>query len=345
MLKTYSIPIETMTPIWTGDNNRETSYLRATSFIGGLRFWTEALLRSFGYKICDVTNQGCIHEPEKEKKACPGCQIFGCTGLSRSFQMQIVPDGKIKSQPHEIVYRKQRKELATLVSKGLSGKFKLKLVPLRPEFSNTNISNFSYALIGLFLLLKWGTIGARDQYGHGLVKAGIDKDYIVPIKGLIEEERKNTKQKEKKQKKSGLSFENFFFFKADIDYNKVSSAKEAFNFRAAVRRQFSKEKNLRHYFCGSLRKIYSNDKIIFDKAATNYNFAIVDNKVIGWGAYPVDGPFGSYREHCLDILQNELHKFYPSYTWKEFNSNRDNCNSPKDFEDYLFDMIDMPWSR
>ncbi len=97
-----TVKVKTITPIWTGDAQGKTSYVKGTSLVGGLRFWTEALLRSFGGKPCDITtdrdsNSRCIYDPKAGKKEiCPACEIFGCTGKARSFMLRVSDEGMQK---------------------------------------------------------------------------------------------------------------------------------------------------------------------------------------------------------------------------------------------------------
>ena len=57
--------------LWTGDAALNMSYIKATSILGGLRFWTEALLRSLGQDVCH--DQGRCTFSKKVGKACACC--------------------------------------------------------------------------------------------------------------------------------------------------------------------------------------------------------------------------------------------------------------------------------
>ena len=107
------IKIRTLTPIWTGDVNGNCTKLRETSIIGSLRWWFEAIVRGFGGYACDPTSdercelnykkfKSSIKERTREGKSiqesiqealdeqiCPACQLFGCTGWSRRFRLEI----------------------------------------------------------------------------------------------------------------------------------------------------------------------------------------------------------------------------------------------------------------
>ena len=101
------IRIRTLTPIWTGDINRQCTKLRETSILGSLRWWFEALVRGLGGYACDPTSEDrCkldqkkfqrstikedkfIQEALNDQKICPACQLFGCTGWSRRFRLEV----------------------------------------------------------------------------------------------------------------------------------------------------------------------------------------------------------------------------------------------------------------
>jgi len=98
------IKVKTLTPIWTGDVERESTKLRETSIIGSLRWWFEAIVRGLGGYACDPNSNGkCELDPRKLKKSCeskslqdaldeqicPVCQLFGCTNWARRFRLEI----------------------------------------------------------------------------------------------------------------------------------------------------------------------------------------------------------------------------------------------------------------
>ena len=99
------VRIKTLTPIWTGDVDRKCSKIKETGIIGSLRWWYEALVGGFGGYACDPTSdKRCELKQDKFKKAiksdksaqealdeqiCPACQLFGCTGWSRRFRLEI----------------------------------------------------------------------------------------------------------------------------------------------------------------------------------------------------------------------------------------------------------------
>jgi CRISPR-associated protein Cmr1 len=107
------ISLATLTPIWTGNVDRDSPTLRETGIIGSLRWWYEGLHRGLGHYVCEpVEGKGCQFDAEAYKQAknrgveaaveaglrdvCPVCRLFGCTGWARRFRvsatgMQTLP--------------------------------------------------------------------------------------------------------------------------------------------------------------------------------------------------------------------------------------------------------------
>jgi len=84
-MEKLEIKLKTLTPIWTGGVDRDCDRLHETSIIGSLRWWYEALIRGLGGKACDPTNTKC-----EDKDHCAACELFGCTGWSRKFRLEIL---------------------------------------------------------------------------------------------------------------------------------------------------------------------------------------------------------------------------------------------------------------
>ncbi len=221
------IKIKTLTPIWTGDINRKCSKLRETSIIGSLRWWFETIVRGFGGHACDPTSKNrCELKGEELKKGkkpedliCPVCYVFGTTGWSRRFRLEI--DGKSNQAPFVIIKVNERKEhrgwfLGSEDSGGILGEFTIKICEIHDKFVD---------LIALLLHVSssWG-IGTKTQDGFGICKFegkyNIDKA-ISQIKSLI-----------KANSERGVlpSLEDFFFCEIKIEENDIKNKiEEALN--------------------------------------------------------------------------------------------------------------------
>ena len=121
------VKLRTLTPLWTGDVNRDSPQLREMGIIGSLRWWYEALLRAYGEYACDPTDSTCTAE-----KHCGACELFGCTGWSRKFRLEINPAPNLEQIPQLRVrireprtIRWQRRTLNRYVS-GLFGEFNIR---------------------------------------------------------------------------------------------------------------------------------------------------------------------------------------------------------------------------
>jgi CRISPR type III-B/RAMP module RAMP protein Cmr1 len=340
----FNIPVKAVTPIWTGNAERKTSYIKGSSLIGGLRFWTEALLRAQGEYVCDITNESQgkrdIFDPEQpSKKVCRACEIFGCTGLARSFALKIHEGknmhdhaiGNIKlpqyaySSTHPKSHKHNKKPPEWFLrDSGHRGDIKLELVPLRPEGITAELA------LALTTMLKWGTLGAKDQFGYGIVKAeNFPEDFLEIARKAI--------PAHEKEAASGLSLRDFFFFKAKCEksYNELP-----FEIRYLVRQSLRNngDIDLRHYFCGSIQKK--------DKAATKYNIGLTPNRtLIGWGHYQKDGIFGDYRNKCLDSLKEIISKqnAVKELKWVEYNSVRDTEKRITNWSEFLNKLFEGGW--
>lgn len=324
--KPIIIPIQTLTPIWTGDANRQTSYVKGTSIIGGLRFWTEALIRSLGGRVCDINgNDKCIHDPDKKNKTCDACNIFGCTGLGRSFGLKIEGNGgkeaigNVEFPEYRHIFRgKQKTPTWYLKDPGLQGDYNIKITKTR----NRDIA--PELALSLSIMLKWGTIGAKDQFGHGIVEATLPEEILRLARQAIPD--KWSIQKD--------SFQDFFFFSVPADSRHT---KLPFRIRYHVRSDLRidrDDRELRHYFCGKTMRTQNY--------ATKYNIGLANGRVKGWGYYPPVGKFKKHRERCLEILKNQVesHCGKDGLIWREFKSERGTGKNATDWPAFLRQLLE-----
>lgn len=61
-MKSMSIKIKTLTPIWTGGVNGECEILHETGIIGSMRWWYEAIVRGLGGYACDPAGHECSYK-------------------------------------------------------------------------------------------------------------------------------------------------------------------------------------------------------------------------------------------------------------------------------------------
>jgi CRISPR-associated protein Cmr1 len=331
-----TIKLKTVTPIWTGGIERDQmEYVKGSSIMGGMRFWAEAYFRALGEKICDITGENkCIYDKQKNKNICKVCELFGCTGKSRTFALKVNAfswnekrGGRLFLDEFKYKDKRGRDKVPTwFLKSGFNGKFLLQMTPLLSQQIDPVVLFF------LKIMLNWGTIGAQDQYGYGVVEPEGNILDNIKIQGNI---FKNLPNKPLSSN-DYPAFGDFFFFIANMKTSNNSN-KIPFKIRYKVRfelRKNLKEKALRHYFCGSMKS---------DKTATKYNIALTpDGTLRGWGWFPSRGRFDKYRDKCLDLLKNQINSFAKPGTlkWKEFASKRDNVNSAKSWPEFLQELAD-----
>lgn len=142
-MKEYTVRIQPLTPIWTGDENRKKTTLRETGIIGSLRWWYEALIRGLGGSACDPTNTRC-----KDEDHCDACELFGCTGWARKFKLQILDN--LGNQKTNAINKNEKKNEEII----------FKFFPLR------EIEDEEWALLNLTLRLiaKYGALGGKTVF-------------------------------------------------------------------------------------------------------------------------------------------------------------------------------------
>lgn len=189
----YNLIVRTLTPLWTGDVDRDSPTLRETGLVGSLRWWYEGLHRGLGNDICEpVEGQGCQYDAEKgTQSVCPACQLFGCTGWARRFRLSasdakplplfFVSNSRMVNLTGNWLIRvfDGRKDTRTdpqgrrqptfsfdnlsLWSEGLT----LSFIPLHADTARNDSALLAYVL---HLLCTYGGLGAKTQNGFGQVK-------------------------------------------------------------------------------------------------------------------------------------------------------------------------------
>ncbi len=124
--------------IITGGISKENK-AKETGFIGSLRWWFEVIVRGFDRKACDPTkDKKCIYNGNKNM-ICPVCDFFGCTGLSRTFRLEITE----------------------------SNDYIVKITSLYPEKTNEIESIFKVLMT---FISKYAAFGAKTQSWNGVAR-------------------------------------------------------------------------------------------------------------------------------------------------------------------------------
>lgn len=161
---TFTVTIQPLTPIWTGDAKRNCTTLRETGIIGSLRWWYEALIRGLGGTACDPTNTKC-----EGKNHCDACEFFGCTGWARKFRFEIENCNlkEIKEILIETREMRNNKYLKRKISGLMSNdSIVLNFIPLKDISQNEwGLLNRAFEIIA-----NYGALGARTSQGNGVIK-------------------------------------------------------------------------------------------------------------------------------------------------------------------------------
>jgi CRISPR-associated protein Cmr1 len=235
-MRKFTVEIKPLTPIWTGDADRKVTTLRETGIIGSLRWWYEALIRGYGGFACNPTGteerlkckldekkfKELLKSEKSIKKAldrsgiCSACQLFGCTGWSRRFRLEV--DYKEEKVPLFFVSSHQNKNWLHKITEGQNeilwskDPIKLNFIPMNND-KDFELEDIIKALI--FIISRYGGLGAKLQYGFGQFNVDIDKMTTKNGVQLI----KNNINKEKDKNLNQISFLDFFMLKFRILIN------------------------------------------------------------------------------------------------------------------------------
>jgi len=166
----FSVTLHPLTPIWTGDANRNGSRIRETGMLGSLRWWYEAIIRGMNRYACDPTSDPCVYAKEQRAASiCLVCQLFGCTGYGRRFRL-VVHGGGTAGEPVEV----KRKTPGTPNRRGwrippqVAPPFTLTFIPMRLGA----LGSFEEAALyhTLRLIACYGALGAKVSHGQGVVQ-------------------------------------------------------------------------------------------------------------------------------------------------------------------------------
>ncbi len=96
-----TVRLQLLTPLWTGNVDREMVGVKPAAIVGGLRWWSEAIVRGLGGYACDPTDAAsrCRYDEAALRTSgqaadglagvCPVCGIFGCTGWASKLRFMV----------------------------------------------------------------------------------------------------------------------------------------------------------------------------------------------------------------------------------------------------------------
>lgn len=230
------LTLKTLTPIWTGDIDRDSGVLKESGIIGSLRWWCEGIVRGIGGYACTALQGDGITPCIQRAKSvvpdglCPVCQIFGCTGWARRFRLS---DGKLTPLPlffvsHQQAYIGNANWLYRMFGgddlggskrgRGRDVEFSFGVQTLwSDEFSLTALRRFvgtrnalidkepiEYVLAWLFsVVADYGSLGAKPQNGFGVVKLNtldsVSKDAVERGRKHLHELCERSKETHKRE--------------------------------------------------------------------------------------------------------------------------------------------------
>ena len=163
------IQCEPLTPVWTGDAGGQGERTRETGLLGSLRWWYEAILRGGGFYACDPSAGTCVYDDEQGLAGiCLACQLFGCTGYSRRFRLEVEGGGGAgQLLPVRLKNPGVANHLGWRVPRSVSNPFTLKVLPLYPKSMDTG-----GLVLTLALIERFGAFGAKTSQGQGVVRFG-----------------------------------------------------------------------------------------------------------------------------------------------------------------------------
>lgn len=205
-----TLTIKTLTPLWTGNYDRKSEFLKSTSIIGSLRWWFEAIIRGFGYYACDPTLNPCELK-ESVSDICLACNLFGCSGFRKQFLFRVGELDKtnlfFKTESNKWWLNRQYQNQ----DKVLWGECNIEIIGL-----NENAEELLSSL--LLFIQNYGGIGAKTQNGFGqfIIKTQLnneEENHLRRIYVIL----KHSESFKKNRNSNWYNFNDFFLLKYRIN--------------------------------------------------------------------------------------------------------------------------------
>ncbi len=226
-----------ITPIWTGNIDRNSKDLQLAGIIGSLRWWYAGIIRGLGGYVC----------VNSDDKQCPVCKLFGMTSHARRFRLQVEEfDNKpLGFYTSKDVYnansfwlwrtyggedtggKRIRDRDATKYKFGVNCIFGDKIVLSVSSFYDDNEESISILAYLLSFLSRYAGIGAKLQNGFGLFRLQMDAELEKLIKLGKEnmlKEAEDSKTMRSRSDKNSLDLRYFFSYKIQLaNFSKFKS--------------------------------------------------------------------------------------------------------------------------
>lgn len=331
------LKFQTLTPLWTGGaQTGNVDRIHETGLLGSIRWWFEIMVRGYGGLVGDPTSdERKGFDQEKYEKSnttgdsklrdaglCDVSMIFGATGWRRRFRLeyqeiQMSQDPKVpeKIQLRSFSHNYQGKnKIPTWYLGGKdnerpqSGTFQLNLTSLDHSFDPAIIAGV------LQFISDWSALGARTQFGFGIVRYLGERIDVVPLLNWL------NKHIGQNSYPSLPSLQNIFL--ARITVPPRSNYEKTFEVKHFLRGLFRERAELRHFVMGTI-----HEKRIAAKIKLSLPYQIEDQCMIRlWGWIPEDDKVYGVewsREKVVSQIHRYLKTLDKNLIWREMNSPRD----------------------
>lgn len=338
-------------------------------------------MRSFGNRVCDCTRTDRREIFDKTKylgkeyekgEICAACHSFGCTGLARAFTLHVNAEHALSSPIGKSTLEMDvpnRGIARYSYTTGWTDRFSMTLSCRRalswPHDTHWGKNHFYLppeVVLATFLMLEYGTLGAMDQYGCGLVRM-INRTALIDI---MQSALKDMNEGKAKPENGVANLQDFYFFKGTVDNTALkklcdgpivykgtkTQAPAPINATIRIRRLLRdairkipgpRSTDLRHWLCGAL-----------NEAGSHISVGVSNGTLYGWGWVPNTGIVLKNKEHislCFDerkTILRTIHSCLKSVcadlVWSEYNHEGDK-KTPQDWQQFVQNMIATPWRK
>lgn len=220
------IYLRTLTPIWTGNIEKDSKKIKETGIIGSLRWWCEILMRGLDKKVCNPIKSPC--NVDGSNPICSVCSLFGCNGYGRRFRLEIfgVDTLPLFFISDKSVYQSNGNWLVRIFNGQPKGRgrdiqffFKQKMlwnpqqfeIKINQMFYDNDYISSIYFLI--WFISQYGGLGAKTQNGFGQIEMlKINKKILKEGKNYLMTQRVSNHTNDN----NVFNLKNFFSFDFEI---------------------------------------------------------------------------------------------------------------------------------
>ncbi|OQM46678.1 type III-B CRISPR module RAMP protein Cmr1 [Anoxybacillus sp. UARK-01] len=223
-----SIKLQTRTPLWTGNADRNTGDIKTSNIWGNIRWWYENISRMYAKKVCDPTvKEKCqlnhknfwidliagktADEALDNQEICPACKLFGCAGWSGKLKLVVEEKGGRKIQDIRVPSRTKKNKEEKPLMRSLSGKMfagEDRLVLHFYKRKEISLQEKDMLRLTIRMISDYAAIGGRTSQGNGVVQVMTEDDGNLAFENpqYLKENLSN-------------STKSFFFIKFNLIFN------------------------------------------------------------------------------------------------------------------------------